>query len=311
MKRLTETFLILLLLLSGPALHSQVITNLDRRSGGGVVTDMTEETVDETDYAAKGILSDWSQLLDEFDAFDEKEETQELQKATPAENNWKGPLRQRQDRFGRTLTLPYIEGENGEDLFLLTDEGINIYLALDAPVYFQVPDAEIIKWIRFYAMHKRKWVKSIFRRYGRLEPWIKQRFAAHGVPAELAELCLIESGCNYEALSPAGAYGMWQIMPDTGRSYGLQVDAFGDDRRDPVKATEAAASILAANYRRTKDWTLAAAAYNCGAGRFQGRNAGKDWEQVRMTLPKETQGYIPALLAMHYAWTYRKELALD
>ena len=284
--------------------RGQIISEWNQ--GGGVVTHMGENTISEDDYAAEGIFSDWNDTVRDFTAYDGNTELDSL----PAERK---EYRQVKTLRGMTLNLPEIIDENGIDVYLLTTEGITIYLALDEPVYYQEPDDEIVKWIRYYAYEKRKYTATVFRRYKDWEPRIKAYFRSQGVPEELAELCLIESGCTYKALSPAGAYGMWQIMPDTGRSYGMTITGYRDDREDPVLSTQAAARILGSNYRRVGEWTLAAAAYNCGAGRVQkemnrGRNT---WESMKGTLPKETSQYIPALIAMHYVWTYKEKLKLD
>lgn len=287
------------------AAGAQAIIN-DWTNTNGIVSDMTEGTVQEGDYAADGIFSDWSDTVSDFVNYDGGKDIDEKVAVTGYK------YRDIRDLRGRTLNLPTMVDENGIDLFLLTREGITIYLALDNPVYHQEPDDEIIKWIRYYAYERRRYTASVFRRYAKWEAFIKNNFGNAGVPEELAELCLVESGCTYEALSSAGALGMWQIMPDTGRSYGLAVNSYIDERRDPVKSTLAAARILASNYSRTGDWTLAAAGYNCGAGRIlteikKGRNT---WERMKATLPKETSQYIPALLAMHYVWTYREKLGI-
>ena len=270
-----------------------------------VVTSMEEGTVKETDYAAQGIFMDWGTTLSEFDNYDGDTALDETPASVPA-STAAVTLR------GLQLNLPSLVDENGIDLYLLTTEGIHIYMALDSPVYHQDPDRDVIKWIRYYAYEKREHTRRLFRRYERWEPLIRKYFAARGVPPELAEICLIESGCTYEALSSAGALGMWQIMPETGRRFGLVVNELRDDRKDPVLSTKAAAEILLSNYKRVGEWTLAAAAYNCGSGRILGQMKGgrNHWEAVRPGLPKETRQYIPSLLAIHYVWTYRDRLAL-
>lgn len=102
---------------------------------------------------------------------------------------------------------------------------------------------------------------------------------------------------------------MWQIMPATGRRHGLVIDDTRDDRLDPSLATPAAADILKANYELTGNWTLAAASYNCGPARMKRTPQGiLTWDAVKDKLPEETRHYIPSLIAMHYVWTYRKEL---
>lgn len=296
----------LLLTLSVPPARAQVVSTLDTlgAAGSGVVTTAETGAVREGDYAAEGILSEWSILLEEYEQYDGDREIDALAARTAA-------LRVRmQDLRGRIVTLPSMPDENGIDLYLLTTEGITIYLGLDAPVYHQEPDEDVVKWIRYYAYDKRERTRRLFGRYADWEHRLKDYFRAVGVPAELTELCLIESGCTYTALSPAGALGMWQIMPGTGRQFGLRVNDSVDDRKDPVLSTQAAARILLSNYRRAGDWTLAAAAYNCGSGRIDKASDGgrRDWPATRARLPRETQQYIPALIAIHYVWTYRAKL---
>lgn len=294
-----------------PALRSQVINDWEDRTG--VVSNMEEGTVNEDDYMASGIFSSWDSILKDYSKTkntrksDLEKEIREIRDEDTVHHTTTVT-----DRNGTQYTLPMILAEDGTDMYLLTNEGINIYMVLDAPVYFQEIDDEIVRWIRYYAYTKKRYTKIMFKRY---EPWenhIKEHFRSKGVPAELAELCLIESGCTYGARSSAGAVGMWQIMPATGRAYGMRIDGNTDDRLDPVASTLTAAKILLKNYERTGEWTLAAAAYNCGAGRFtSARNRGLPWSSVKPSLPKETQQYIPGLIAMHYVWTYRRELGLE
>lgn len=282
--------------------NAQVINDWSREDTT-VVTNLDRIRTDSLQYAAKGILSSWEKTVEECGettaedvAFERKLSTYEGKKYPVS---FKGPLKD------IMKSLPYIPGDEGENLFLLTRDGIEILMTLDYPAYFQEIDDEIVRWVRYYAHKKRANTKRIFARYRNWEPRIKSYFQAAGVPPELAELCLIESGCTYSALSPAGALGMWQIMPATGRAYGMQINAFVDERTDPVRSTTTAAKILASNYRKTSDWTLAAAAYNCGPNRFK---PGMTWNSVRWRLPKETQQYIPALIAIHYVWTYKTAL---
>ena len=129
--------------------------------------------------------------------------------------------------------LPEIIDENGIDLFLLTKDGITIYMAMDAPSYLQETDDDLVKWIRYYAYQKRNYTARLFKRYEQWEARIKDEFSSRGVPEEIAELCMVESGCTYEAVSPVGAVGMWQIMPETGRAYKLTINQFLDERKNP------------------------------------------------------------------------------
>jgi membrane-bound lytic murein transglycosylase D len=106
-------------------------------------------------------------------------------------------------------------------------------------------------------------------RMAQFEPFVRQRLTEHQLPGDLVYLALIESGFSTEAVSRAKAVGMWQFMAATGRGYGLHVDSWVDERRDPIHATDAAARHLADLTARFGSPYLAAAAYNAGAGKVQ------------------------------------------
>lgn len=133
-------------------------------------------------------------------------------------------------------------------------------------------------------------------------PMIDHILAEVGVPQELKYLAMVESGLNPKARSWAGAVGMWQFMPATGRRYGLRVNTWVDERRDPEKATRAAARYLKDLHEEFGDWHLAMAAFNCGAGcvRSALRRTDADdptyWDAYDQ-LPRETQGYVPMFIA--------------
>jgi soluble lytic murein transglycosylase-like protein len=124
------------------------------------------------------------------------------------------------------------------------------------------------------------------------------------LPLEVLSVALVESGFNPLALSPKGARGIWQLMPDTARRYGLTVAPGDDQRIHPEHATRAAARYLQDLYRMFGDWELALAAYNAGEGRVQQaieRAGVRDFNELarRKLLPLETRNYVPAVLA---AW---------
>ena len=121
------------------------------------------------------------------------------------------------------------------------------------------------------------------------------------VPAELALLPLIESALDGNAISPARAAGVWQFMPETARACGLKVTRQSDDRKDIVKATEAALNLLEDLYDQTGDWLLAIAAYNVGAGRIQRaitKAAVAEPDFWQLSLPRETRQFVARLLAL-------------
>ena len=149
--------------------------------------------------------------------------------------------------------------------------------------------------------HVDRWLRRV-QVYG---PMIDHILAEEGVPEELKYLAMAESGLNPRARSWAGAVGMWQFMPSTGRRYGLSVNAWVDERRDPEKATRAAARHLRDLYERFDGWHLAMAAFNCGAGcvrRAVRRADAEDptyWDAYDY-LPRETRGYVPMFIAAAY-----------
>jgi soluble lytic murein transglycosylase-like protein len=123
-----------------------------------------------------------------------------------------------------------------------------------------------------------------------------------GLPAQLISVVAVESGFKPWALSPKGALGLWQLMPDTARRYGLVVNNQRDDRRDPSKSTTAAAQYLKDLYGQFGNWLLTLAAYNAGEKRVQNavdRFGTRDfWTlSARLALPDETRRYVPAVLS--------------
>jgi membrane-bound lytic murein transglycosylase D len=125
---------------------------------------------------------------------------------------------------------------------------------------------------------------------------------AHGLPEELIAVVAVESGFRPSVLSPKGARGLWQLMPETARRYGLAVGREADERLDPLKSTHAAARYLSDLYAQFADWPLALAAYNAGEQRVEralSRMGARDfWTLARhAALPKETRAYVPAVLS--------------
>ncbi len=125
-------------------------------------------------------------------------------------------------------------------------------------------------------------------------PLIKVIFAKRGLPEDLAYLPLIESGFNPLAISPAEAVGLWQFIEETGRRYGLKIDEYVDERKDPIKSTSAAAEYLSDLYAQFGSWPLALAAYNAGENQILRISArvGEDIWKFRYT-PDETKRYVP------------------
>jgi membrane-bound lytic murein transglycosylase D len=138
-------------------------------------------------------------------------------------------------------------------------------------------------------------------------PMILERLESRGMPLDLLYLAMIESGFNPQAVSHASAVGIWQFMRPTGTQYGLTVDRAVDERKDPVRATEAALDYLESLHRRFGSWYLASAAYNTGQGRLSrimrqqfGRERARseqDYYHILNRLPAETRDYVPLMIA--------------
>jgi len=138
------------------------------------------------------------------------------------------------------------------------------------------------------------------------EPMISAKLEKRDMPQDLIYLAMIESGFNPKAQSPAKAGGLWQFISETGRRYGLTVNKKVDERNVPAKATDAALSYLSDLYDRFGSWYLAAAAYNTGENRVArimkqvtGSEKGSDEDYYRISklLPRETQDYVPMMIA--------------
>ena len=137
-------------------------------------------------------------------------------------------------------------------------------------------------------------------RAGTYLPMIRAELARAGLPEDLSYLPLIESAFSLKAYSRARAHGMWQFISSTGRYYDLEIGSLIDERRDPVRSTEAAVAYLSDLYDQFNDWYLALAAYNSGAGnvrRAVRRSGSTDFWILRRYLPRETRNYVPAFIA--------------
>lgn len=179
-------------------------------------------------------------------------------------------------------------------------------LALQEPVYdFPVVENEKVRYyVDYYTGRARKTFKIWLERSGRYLPMMREIFAEAGLPKDLAYLAMVESGFNDKAYSWAHAVGPWQFIESTGRRYGLKNDWWHDERRDPEKATRAAAHFLSDLYKSFDgDWYLAVPSYNAGPGKLRQavkRYKTRDfWELSRgKYLKAETKNYLPKLLAV-------------
>jgi soluble lytic murein transglycosylase-like protein len=172
-------------------------------------------------------------------------------------------------------------------------------LKIDVPV---AKNKEVKAYLVYFTTERKNTIRNYLARSTRYLPMIREVFQEHGLPEDLAYLAMIESGYNPHAYSHAHACGLWQFIQGTGRRYGLAINNYVDERRDPVKATHAAAKYLLDLYKQFGSWYLAAASYNCGENRVQREidaSTHKNfWElSANQRLPNETKNYVPQMIA--------------
>lgn len=178
------------------------------------------------------------------------------------------------------------------------------------PTDIEMPYNQIVRsYIDMYVQRRRELVENMLGMSLYYMPIFEEALERKGLPLELKYLPVIESALNPDAVSRAGATGLWQFMLPTARGLGLEVNTLVDERRDPYASSEAAASYLKQLYEMYNDWSLAIAAYNCGPGnvnkavRRSGINNPDFWS-IYYFLPQETRGYVPAFIAANYVMTY-------
>jgi membrane-bound lytic murein transglycosylase D len=185
-------------------------------------------------------------------------------------------------------------------------DGDPLHLDRVNPAEFDIPvvvNDEVIKWMRYFLGPGRKYYTRYLERSTRWIPLMHREIAARGLPKDLVYLSMIESGFSVGATSYASAAGLWQFMTYTGRDYGLRVDWWVDERRDPELATKAALEYLQdLSQMFAGDWWLAWASYNGGQGRVMKatRAAGTvDFWKIAAGewLHTETDNYVPKLIA--------------
>jgi membrane-bound lytic murein transglycosylase D len=159
--------------------------------------------------------------------------------------------------------------------------------------------------VRYFIQHFTKQARPYFEqalaRAGRYLPMIINALSEAGLPEELAYLALVESSFRPDARSPKGAVGLWQFIPNTARAYGLRIDLWVDERRDPEKATRAASAYLKELHEYYGQWYLATAAYNAGPGaidRALRSSRIRDFWRIKSRVSPETRDYVPKFVAI-------------
>lgn len=163
--------------------------------------------------------------------------------------------------------------------------------------YNDVMEGHISRYLSY------KWLPRIFGLLDFYEPLFEAKLREYGLPTDLKYLAIVESNLNPQAGSWAGASGLWQFMPATGKAYGLAKNSHINLFYDPYSATDAAAKYLKNLYKMFGDWNLVLSAYNSGEGRVLGaiKKAGtKNYWAVRNHLPAETRAYAPSFHAVRY-----------
>lgn len=188
-----------------------------------------------------------------------------------------------------------------------TQEYINRLQQL--PTIMEMSHNEVVQqFIDRYANRLRRTVSIMLGAQNFYMPIFEEALESYNIPLELKYLPVIESALNPNAVSRVGATGLWQFMLATGKQYGLEVNSLVDERRDPIKASYAAAHYLHDLYRIFGDWNLVIAAYNCGPNNINKaihRSGGKrDYWEIYPYLPRETRGYVPAFIAANYIMNY-------
>lgn len=183
-------------------------------------------------------------------------------------------------------------------LSLHPENPISPEMTYDIPI---VLNDLVTNYITFFQTRLRDRFEEWLARSGRYIPLMQDILKQHQLPEDLVFLALIESGFNPKAFSRAKAAGPWQFIKGTGKKYGLRIDQWIDERRDPVKSTVAAAKYLKDLYGMFGSWPLSMASYNAGEGRIMralARTKAEDfWELKSSSLRPETKNYVPKFMA--------------
>lgn len=239
--------------------------------------------------------------------------------------------------FSIALIVGVVFGQDEEDIINIPDNGMVVVdetIPQPAPLVvdevFPLPDKDSVRirlkklskntqipltynqtvysFIHYFTVRNREYSKMVLRRRDLYFPIFEKVLKEMDLPDELKYLSIVESGLNPRARSRAGAVGLWQFVPSTGKYYGLDSDWYSDDRQDPYQSTVAACKYLKYLYERFGQWELALAAYNCGptatARAVKNCRNKKDFWEVYYHLPRETRSYVPQFIAVTYMFNY-------
>lgn len=205
-------------------------------------------------------------------------------------------------KYGDTIRQTAVPGYYQNNIYKLRLDSIQKDVQLDYNEFVQT-------YIDTYSRHKDEMgrVLGLSQYYF---PIYEKAFREAGIPEEIKYLSIVESKLDPTAVSRVGATGPWQFMAATAKLYGLNMNNYVDDRRDPVQASYAAAAYLKDAYMMFGDWLLAIASYNCGKSsveRAVAKAGSLDFWAVRQYLPTETRNYVPAFIGVAYVMNYAKK----
>jgi membrane-bound lytic murein transglycosylase D len=181
------------------------------------------------------------------------------------------------------------------------------------PTTIEMPYNGVVRSsIDLYVNRRRQLVENMLGMSLYYMPIFEEALDREGLPLELRNLPVIESALNPDAVSRAGATGLWQFMLQTARGLGMEINDLVDERRDPLVSSAMAAKYLKQLYNIYGDWSLTIASYNCGPGNVNkallragaSKENKKDFWDIYYNLPSETRGYVPAFIGATYAMTY-------
>ena len=174
--------------------------------------------------------------------------------------------------------------------------------------------SEVGRRIKEYTISYRPSGERLLGKVDLYFPLFEEEIARRNLPDVLKFVAVVESHLDPTAESKSGAAGLWQFITSTAEHKGLTIDKYMDERKDPVKSTQAALDYLTDLHDQFGDWTLAMAAYNCGPGGVRKairRSGSREYWKLRSHLPKETQKYVPRIIAAMYLMQYYHEHNLE